>query len=223
MFVNRLLVNKQSRYYKKKLNKQLQYYKSDLRKYKNAFEFVKQLNYNEINEIHCDARHFKRLNTCIRYSKCIKVLDTGNIVPITLLPVIVPITMIEHWDMMKEEFANRINSIKFIVKSLRNVIKNNTFNELKQWVFKQIAWSDKLPNSILINYDYNDNIIKIKIAVENYMMIDDAHFCTCYVVDKSRNSDMWNLYGEYDANMYCFSPTGMQNKFANLNLTDSKL
>jgi hypothetical protein len=189
-----------------KLNKQLIQHKHDLRRYKNALEFINQ-SHIDINEIHCDSTHFKLLKTKSDFNN---VLNRSVKKSVSIIPK----TMMGHWEMMKEEFTRRVNLINFVVESLQKVINNNNYNELKLWALKKIMWSDQLPNSILIKYDVNENIVKIKIGVENFMMIDNANFCNCYVVAKSRNSDKWNLYGEYNKDMYCFSPNSMQNEFA---------
>jgi hypothetical protein len=192
-----------------KLNKQLTQYKNYLRKCKDALEFINQINIIDINEIHCDSKHFKKLKSKSDFNNVLNQSVKKSV-------SIIPKTMMEQWKMMKEEFTIRVALINHVVISLRELIKNNNYNELKLWALKGVAWSDKLPNSVLINGS-GRNIVNIKIAVENFMMLDNANFCNCYVVAKSRNPrnpNVWNLYGAYNKDMYCFSPNSMQNKFA---------
>lgn len=200
----------------RKLNKKLYDYKKKMIKYKKAFMFVKNINKNERNETHCDSKHFKIIR---KISDIDNLLNSSNKKSISIIPK----TMTEHWKLMLDEFDVRINLIDVVVESLQIAINNNNYTELKTYALEKVAWSDKLPNSIKLYNDFNGNIVKIKIGVENFMMIYNGNLCNCYIVAKSRNSDkLWNLYGEYDKEMYCFSPNSLQHKFAELEPPEKK-
>ena len=199
-----------------KLNKQLYNYKKITLKCKNALEIVKNIKLNKINEIHCNSKHFQNIKNKSDINNAPNTSKNKSI-------SIIPKTCMEHWDLMLEEFNRRINLLNAVVESLQIAINNNNYYELKMWVLKRVTWSDQLPKSIIINYDKSKNIVKIKIGVENFMMIDNNNLCNCYIVAKSRNDDnMWNLYGEYNKDMYCFSPDSIPHNFAKLELSDKK-
>jgi hypothetical protein len=169
---------------RKQLNDQLCYYKKKLNK---------------------QVQHYK--NDLQKYKTALQCIDEINHIDINNAlnrSVEKSVSIMEHWEIMKEEFNKRINLINATVVSLREVIKNNNYTELKTWALKEVTWSDQFPNSILIKY-INENIVKIQIKVENFMMLGNVNLSNCYIVAKSSNSNKWNLYGEYNKDMHCFS------------------
>jgi hypothetical protein len=160
---------------RKQLNDQLCYYKKKLNK-----------------QVHNYKDDLQKYKTALQFINEINHIDINSSLNRSVI--------MEHWEIMKEEFNKRISLLNATVVSLREVIKNNNYTELKTRALKEVAWSDQFPNSILIKY-INEDIVRIQIQVENFMMLGNINLSNCYIVAKSNNTNKWNLYGEYNKNM----------------------
>jgi hypothetical protein len=199
---------------KRELKKRLNGYRKIHTNNKKTLNFINNISPNDINVEHCESKHF------ICSNKKPYALDADKAKSASIIPE----NFNKQWDNMISECERRINLQQIVIKLLDDVININGY-EMILWYTGSIAWSKELPNSIIVEKrDANGEPTCIKICYENIAMASkDKLLCNCYVLTKYKSKKtevnstgrlMWNMWGEYNENMYAFFKNSIQHKFA---------
>lgn len=199
---------------KRELKKRLNVYRKIYTNNKKTLNFINNIHPNDINVEHCESKHF------ICSNKKPYALDSNKAKSASMIPE----NFNKQWDNMIGTCERRINLHQLVIKSMDDVINING-HEMIPWYTGSIAWSKELPNSIIVEKrDVNGDPTCIKICSTNIFMVSiDKLICNCYILTKSKSKKtevnptgrlMWNMWGEYNENMYAFYKNSIQHKFA---------
>jgi hypothetical protein len=184
---------------------------------KKVLHLITQILPEDINVKHCESKHFICSNDRPYGFASNKVKSAS----------IIPENFNTQWGNMIDECNRRINLQQLVIEAMNDTIHSGNEDQMISWYNGNVTWSKELPNAIRVKKrDNNGAAICILICTENIAMASkEKLLCNCYVLTKCASKItktnptgrlMWNMWGDYNEDMYAFSKNNIQHKFAEL-------